>query len=91
MGISSMRRLLRKPPGDFVAVDIRQANIQDDQVCPVGAAGCYTLFAASSRDYLIAFAVEESRQHFGYVGIVFDDQQACYRFRHRWKPNSSGF
>jgi hypothetical protein len=26
---------------------------------------------------LIALPAEEGCQHFGYIGIVFDDQQAC--------------
>jgi len=59
---------------DFVAVDIRQVDVQDDQVGIVAGGQVKGLLAAGGGQHGVALHAQVSRQHPGQVAVILNNQ-----------------
>ena len=71
-----------QPAGHLEPVDIRQANIQDDQVRVARLGGAHAVFPPIDGQHLIPLHAEIRVQHIRDIQVILNDQQGWLCFVH---------
>jgi hypothetical protein len=69
-------------PGNLVSVNIGQADVKDQQVGKDSLSRAHAVFAPIDSEHFIALDAKICIQHFGYVKVIFNNQDLGFGVWH---------